>query len=83
MTARNPRRPAGAIIAARWAVVVSSAVVAATVAAALLGAFPSAPAAPAAHPCIVVGYATTDHAVLCADGSSRNARVGATLEATR
>lgn len=74
MTRRNPRRPAGAVLAARWALVLGYAAVAGTIAALLLGLIPaSAAPAPAASPCVVVAYAMTDHAVLCADGSSRNA----------
>lgn len=72
MTRRNPRRPAGRVIAARWALVLSGAAVLGASLLIGLGVVPThAAPTPAASPCVVVGYATTDHAVLCADGTSR------------
>jgi hypothetical protein len=71
-TIRRPR-PRARVLVARWLLVLSLAAVLAASVAAALGAIPlpGAASAPAAHPCVVVGHAITDHAVLCADGTSR------------
>lgn len=85
MTRRNPRRPAARILAARWALVASGAAVLA--AAALIGTgavrLPAPVEAPAAHPCHVIAYATTDHAVICSDGRSFTPASGMTVQGAR
>lgn len=77
MTRRNPRRPAGVVIAARWAIASSSAVVAVTVAlclAGVLGVRPAPAPSPTYRPlgvCVVVAHAVNGGGVLCADGTVR------------
>jgi hypothetical protein len=72
MTARNPRRPRARVLVARWSLVLSLAAVLGGSVLAALGVIPThGTPTPATSPCVVVGYAMTDHAVLCADGSSR------------
>lgn len=69
------RRPPVAVILARWAIVLSSAVVAVTVALALAGVIGTRPApAPTYRPlgvCVVVAHAVNGGGVLCADGTVR------------
>jgi hypothetical protein len=73
MTRRNPLRPPARVLAARWALVLGLAAVLGASVLAALGVLPLPGHAyvPAAHPCKVIGYAVSDHAVLCADGTSR------------
>lgn len=73
MTRRNPRRPPARVLAARWTLVLASLAVIVTAVLAALGvvAVPGSHAAPAAHPCHVIGQALSGHGVLCQDGVTR------------